>query len=685
MPAASGAISQTVTGLRSGTPHPPPLPASIDGGLEQVIGMRWMVWAGATIFVLGIGFFLKYAFEHGWIGPTARVVLGILAGLTMLGAGEAARRREYRFLSQGLTGGGIGALYLSIYAASSFYHLLETGPAFLFMALVTATGIALAVLHDALPIAILATLGGLITPVLLSTGEDRAEGLFAYLGVLNLGVLGAAFYRRWRALDLLAYTGTILLYAAWFSSYYTPQRMGVALWGLVGFFLLFILIPVIPVIRARAASAPEAALLPLGAGLATYLYAYRILHEAHRTAFAVMLLLMAVSHLLLALLVKRNAREEQRLIGAQLGLSMSFLTLAIPARLGLQAITVAWAVEGPVLLWLGYRYGEPLVRAGGCLVLGLALSRVFLVHQPLHRELFRPLINRAFGTVFLVVAAFGAGSRICSRQRDSEWSRTLTSALALIGGMLLVLVLSMETIAYGHFAGEALRLQEPYRILTWVLLSTLWAVSGLVFLTAGLLKVDLPARSAGIGWLLLAGIAAGVSRFGAMKAPDDLVLNRLYLSGVLVAVCLWDAARISGALQTPRESGSGRISRFFSAAALVEIWWVSTLEAYRYFASTGGEMQTPGVGQWRAQLAVTVTWALFAVAWLTAGFVWKQAALRYAAFALLGLAGVKVVLVDMSQARQIYRVISLLGLGLVMVGVSYVYSRIVRSRGGRQA
>jgi len=644
-----------------------------------------MVWAGATIMVLGIGFFLKYSFEHGWIGPVARVVLGMLAGLAMLGAGEAARRRSYRLLSQGLTGGGMGALYLSIFAASSFYHLLDVGTAFLFMGLVTATGISLAVLQDALPIAVLSTLGGILTPVLLSTGEDRAGALFTYLGILNLGVLGAAFYRRWRALDLLAYAGTILLYGGWFSSYYTPERMGVALAGLSTFFLLFILIPVIPVVRGRATAAPEAALLPLGVGIATYLFSYRILHSAHPSGFAGMLLLMAVPHLLLAQLIKRTVPDERRLIGAQLALSMTFLTLAIPARLGLQAVTVAWAVEGPMLLWLGYRYAEPMVRAGGCVVLGLALWRVLFVHQPLHRELFTPVFNRAFATDMLVAAAFGTGAWIASGRRDSSIARRLTSILALLGGLLGVLVLSMEIGTYGNLAGNALHAPASYAILTWVLLESLWAIAGLVFLTCALLLADNAARLAGLGLLGLAAAAAAVSRFDSMDAPDALILNRLFLGGVLVAASLWAAARVERVLHPSTQPAATKAPILLAAAALLELWWVSTLEAYRYFASSGGALETSGEEVWRAQLAVTVTWALFAVALLAGGFLKRQASLRYAAFALLGLSGVKVVLVDMSQARQIYRVISLLGLGLVMVGVSYVYSRILRSKEGRAA
>jgi uncharacterized membrane protein len=418
-------------------------------------------------------------------------------------------------------------------------------------------------------------------------------------------------------------------------------------------------------------------------GLATYLFGYRILHDAHRSGFAGMLLLMAVSHLLLAQMVKKKVPGEQKLIGAQLALSMTFLTLAIPARLGLQAVTVAWAVEGPMLLWLGYRYAEPIVKAGGCVVLGFALWRVVFVHQPLHRELFTPVFNRAFATDALVAVAFGVAAWICSGRPAR--SRSLTSILALLGGLVGVFVVTMEIGFYGNLAGAALQQRVSYQVLTWVLLECLWAIAGLLFLFGGLWIKDSAARFAGIGLLGLAAATAALSRPNLMNAPGALILNRVFLGGVFVAASLWAGAKIQGALQPHEGQGSGPMPTFLAAAALVEVWWVSTLESYRYFASSEGRMELSGEGQWRAQLAVTVTWALFAVALLAGGFLRRQASLRYAAFALLGLSGVKVVLVDMSQARQIYRVVSLLGLGLVMVGVSYVYSRIVRSKAGHAA
>jgi len=106
-------------------------------------------------------------------------------------------------------------------------------------------------------------------------------------------------------------------------------------------------------------------------------------------------------------------------------------------------------------------------------------------------------------------------------------------------------------------------------------------------------------------------------------------------------------------------------------------------DVYRHFAAPAALGATEWQrSAWLAQMAVTVTWILYAVGLLAAGFTLDRRALRYTAFALLGLSVLKVVLFDMSEVRQIYRVVSLIALGLVLVGVSYLYSRVARRAGG---
>src|SRR5437879_6877171 len=183
--------------------------------LESVIGGSWFNWIGIIVVAFGVAFFLKFAFDNQWIGPSARVSLAAFAGVALLYVGERLRRRDLRSYAYVLSGGGLLILDLSVYAAYSLYHLIGHTPALLLMVAVTTTAVLLSVRLNALPVAILGLVGGFLTPVLLSTGVDNEVGLFAYVALLDSGVLAVAYFKRWRSLDFLSFAGTAVITLGW--------------------------------------------------------------------------------------------------------------------------------------------------------------------------------------------------------------------------------------------------------------------------------------------------------------------------------------------------------------------------------------------------------------------------------------------------------------------------------------
>ena len=143
-------------------PHQPvkPLIARIDREqwvkLEEKLGKQWMTWVGAVVLFLSAGFFVKYAFEHGWLTEWGRVILGVIAGIVVIILGERFLRRKMISLGQGLVGTGLAILYVSLYAAYGFYELLPQPIIFILMVLIVACGMVLAVIHDAIAISFLA-------------------------------------------------------------------------------------------------------------------------------------------------------------------------------------------------------------------------------------------------------------------------------------------------------------------------------------------------------------------------------------------------------------------------------------------------------------------------------------------------------------------------------------------------
>src|SRR5439155_11051559 len=117
-------------------------------------------------------------------------------------------------------------LYAVTFACRSIYHFQFFGPVptFLLMALITTTAFLLAIRLDALVVAILGMLGGFLTPILLSTGEDNPLGLFGYIAILDAGLVIVALHRRWFFLNALAAVGTILLQIGWLEKFFEPEK-----------------------------------------------------------------------------------------------------------------------------------------------------------------------------------------------------------------------------------------------------------------------------------------------------------------------------------------------------------------------------------------------------------------------------------------------------------------------------
>ncbi|PPD32990.1 MAG: hypothetical protein CTY18_09755, partial [Methylomonas sp.] len=206
--------------------------------MEYAVASNWLLRVGVLILVTGIGFFLKYSIDNGLLGEQARVALSVLAGVGMIVGGVRLVGSKYHLFSQGLLGGGIAVLYFSVFAAHSFYHLLEAYPTFALMILVTACAAVLAIRLDSMLVAIFAIIGGYCTPILLSTGQVNFPGLFSYMLLLGVGILAINWYKQWHLLNFLSFFFNYLLFFGAMQNYEVGYFWQVLPY-LTGFFVLY--------------------------------------------------------------------------------------------------------------------------------------------------------------------------------------------------------------------------------------------------------------------------------------------------------------------------------------------------------------------------------------------------------------------------------------------------------------
>jgi uncharacterized membrane protein len=217
-------------------------PVAAKPSLEERLASRWFVWLGAVALALAGLFLILYAVEHGWLGPTARVVLGLMLGIALAAGGEWTRRRPWqlRFAAEhtdyvpgALAGAGLFVAFASIYGAYELYGLIGPLTTFIGLALVAAAGFALATLHSPI-VAVVGLLAAFATPALVSTGTANAASLFAYLAVVVAAALGVVRYRNWAWLAVGALTGGFLWAALWLLDLYRPGDLFVIA-GYLGF------------------------------------------------------------------------------------------------------------------------------------------------------------------------------------------------------------------------------------------------------------------------------------------------------------------------------------------------------------------------------------------------------------------------------------------------------------------
>jgi uncharacterized membrane protein len=215
------------------------------------------------------------------------------------------------------------------------------------------------------------------------------------------------------------------------------------------------------------------------------------------------------------------------------------------------------------------------------------------------------------------------------------------------------------------------------RALWWTLL---WGAGGLAMMLWTRFRPAASMVAAGWFVVVLAAIAwLGYDTLGwrvqegVVLAP--VVFNLQFLVGVLLgaflAVGYWHWSR-----SATDEAGISATTAGNMALALIGMigLWLGTMELDRFFAPEAGRMEANAA--MARQTAWSIYWGLYAIGTVAAGFAWRSAVCRYAGLALLAITLGKVLTVDMAEVRYVYRVLSFLGVGLLLVATSVGYAKL---------
>jgi uncharacterized membrane protein len=401
-----------------------------------LIGDNWMVRVGVVVLFFGVAFFIKEAAERVTVPIELRLAGVVLFAVALLIVGWRLRKRSgaYGLILQGA---GVGILYLVIFGAFRIWGLLPAGLTMVLLIAVVALSAALAVLQNAPALAVAGAAGGFLAPILASTGGGNHVMLFSYYVVLNLGLLGVAWFKAWRVLNFIGFLFTFGIGAAWGANYYVPAYYASVQPFLVAFFLMYVAIATLFALR-RAVELKDYvdSTLVFGTPIAAFGLQYALVKDFEYGA-AWSAAIVGLFYLSLAAVLLRLRRTSlQRLLECFIALGVGFGTFAIPLAVDDRLTAAVWSLEGLGAIWMGIRQRRRLSLYFGVL-LQFGAGYFFLVAPALEPR--QAVLNSAFLGALMVGAAGVYAGRLLLKWRDEKDLHTPAALLLLLWGMAWLL------------------------------------------------------------------------------------------------------------------------------------------------------------------------------------------------------------------------------------------------------
>lgn len=638
--------------------------------LEQKIGTQWILIAGLITVLVGVAFFLKYAYENFVITELTRVLIVAGAGLVSLVVGEITRRRNYEIVAKGVTALGFALLYASVFAGYQLYGLLDMLPAFVLAAAITALAMIYAAVLDEVIIAFISLLGGFGTPALIIDTFSDPSQIFIYVIILSIGAVSIGAYRKWRPINILTFIGSFLLYGLWFydsGDQYKFEQVAV-LWLSI-FFTIYLVMPIVYELFRKLNSKAEDVALILINSVVTFCFVCVIFDGHPKVVLAKASVILAAANLVMALIVTVRNREDINLRIVLTAIGLFFITVAVPLYFELYYLNIAWIAEGLILAVIGLSWRSKRFQAVSVVPLMLCLVDLML-DLPLHGRSFQLFANQEFGMWMLMSVSLLVYHLLFRLGKPSDESANLTLSIMtyLLFGLVFFFAVTTEWFCHCRFNIPTDNIARQYFSVGMILL----ALVEMYFFTV---KPVSPSKIICAFFAFAAAVAGTVYSVSVLTGYYGKFMIFANLNFASAFVFVLGLLLLAWLLKVQRSDSETENLSMYLPSGLV-IWAVilmliiltEQIWVYCDRMLISGEILA---GMW-----ISVSWAVYGCVLMVLGFSLRQRNFRYIAIGLFGILLVKVFLIDTRHIQSIYRIAAFLATGVTLVGVSYLYQHL---------
>ncbi len=670
--------------------------------LEKFIGENIVSKIGVAILVIGIAFFVKFAIDQNWIKPIGRVAIGVLCGLIVLGFAHRLHKKFQAFSSV-LVAGGIAIFYFTIGIAFHQYHIFGQTAAFIIMLLITSFSVFISILYNRQELAALSLIGGFATPFMLSTGEGNYQVLFTYILILDCGMLVLAYLRKWNVINIMAYCFTWLLFSIWLESKVmssiNPPYKGAFIFAAI-FYIVFIVMNIINNIKEKKPFKAIDLSLLISNTFLFFGFGMQILNNYHPEFQGLFSVLLAGFNFICAWLLYKKLKADIKLVYLMIGLTLTFVTLSAPIQLHGNYITLFWALESVLLIWLAQKSGIVLYRLVSFIItvlMGISLmadwTHVYLAYSEMPVNI---MLNRAFITG--IVSAFSLLSIVLLLRKETETVKYLGisfhpqnySKVLKIGFVILLYFTGLFEIIY----------QLNQRISFGVTIAIIVGGYHLIFFSI----INMIVSKSETKSILITNyifnfinVVLFVLIFAALPLPDFknavLYSPRSYIGFIFhyisIGCVVFMAYNMYKTIKRPNSPILFN-SAINSALAAISIIYVASLEVLLHvYQFTISSLNSNDFSLFDTKLSecdntqihvikigFPILWGVLAFAFLLFGMKKQNKNLRLIALILLGITLVKLFTYDIKDASEAGKIIAFIILGVVLLIISFMYQKI---------
>ncbi|WP_413533764.1 DUF2339 domain-containing protein [Empedobacter brevis] len=621
---------------------------------------------GIVTLVLGIGYFVKYAIDQNWVKETFRMIIGIVVGLGIIGIAHKIRK-NYEIFSSILIGGGLAILYFTLTIAFREYQLFSQNTAFGLITIVTIFSIVMAMLYNRQVLAIFSIIGGFTAPLMVSSGESNFIFLFGYLSILNLSMLYMAWRKNWEIISFIAFGFTFIYSIAWIDNSKTSTQY--LFFGLL--YLIFTLTSLLNYFKKGEFSVWNSLFFIFNTILSTILISsvyYFIIGNNNGLITFLFGLINAFAAFYIYKTSKHNLLQS-----TLIGLSIALITTAIALQFKANVVSICFAIESTLLLFLWKKSRENIfkiffIAMFPFLLIALCINWFDYIDSTKHLTI---IFNHVFITSFIALICSIVNIYLMNDFENEE---------QFLGFKLnhskFIFILISILLMYTGILFELIYQIEPYfnsaMILSYVFIYTLFFIAFILTLRQ---KLNLGNRlqlvlqiSASICVLFLP-ICADIPNL-IYDTNHNLGSYLLYLTYLIPTIY------ITYSVVKDRDFSISNTKQIVCMFFLV---YVISFEIYNTFMFiTLDETSSNFYHQTDIfrMILLPIIWAIIGFALIYFGLKKQLKGFPLVGIILFGLIILKLYLVDVWEMSNIFRIISFIVLGILILLTSFMYQKL---------